>query len=141
MEGKIVNIPKRLSWDFIESRMTPIGGTNRAIIDVFSKCFQLSIFTPANTLLADPAPPWHQNFRSCVIVVGILIVIFCIVYAEKASPSGKKNCHTACWCCRDAIDILAHVNPVCTWKAVPFCKAIQPSKYSLLLRAVTKIDR
>ena len=70
--------------------MTPIGGTDRAIIDIFSKCFQLSIFTLANTLLADPAPPWHQNFQSCVIVVGILMVIFCIVYAEKASPFGKK---------------------------------------------------
>jgi hypothetical protein len=57
MEGKIVDIPKRLSWDFVESRMTPIGGTDWAIIDVFSKCFQLSIFTLANTLLADPVNP------------------------------------------------------------------------------------
>ena len=67
--------------------MTSIGGTDQAIIEVFRKCFQLSIFTLDNTLLADPTSPWHQNFQSCVIVVGILMVNFCIVYAMKVSPT------------------------------------------------------
>ncbi len=106
-QGEICELPDRLSWEIVKSKIWEIEGKEIAVVEVFSQCFQLP---NDQYLLERPAPPTtpsRSNLGGCGGIPGNGCM-------SALGQNIRETCHTSYWCCHFATHYCASCRSICT---------------------------